>query len=375
MLLENKPTWSSVRESSSTPVRGIRPWVGLNAYTPQKAPGRITEPLVWLPSANGTIAAPTAAAEPLDEPPGVCSGLCGLRVLPGEKYAHSVVTVLPRITAPAARSIATTAASFRGVRPLCSTVPFSVGMSAVSMMSFKPTGTPLSGPNGSPERLRSSAARACASACSSSRNVQACTFGSSARIRSRQLCTSSSEVSTPSRIRCAASLADSSEGCSPAIYQLRQPQPDLREHVEQDQRDHLNPHERHHAGEDRVEGHMRWRHALQVERRHRHRRRQECRLQVERHEQPEEQRVDAEVRQQRQEDRHEDDDDLRPLERPAEDEDDEMREDHELHRRHIERQHPFLDQLLAAQQRERRGENAGADEQPADHGARLGGEE
>ncbi len=129
----------------------------------------MVEPAVWLPSASGTMPAPTAAAEPLEEPPGVCSGLCGLRVLPGEKYAHSVVTVLPRITAPAARSIATTAASARGVRPLCSAQPFSVGMSTVSMMSFRPTGTPCSAPMGLPERLYSSAARACLSACSSSR--------------------------------------------------------------------------------------------------------------------------------------------------------------------------------------------------------------
>ncbi len=67
------------------PVRGTSPCVGLNAYTPQNAPGRMVEPAVWLPSASGTMPAATAAAEPLDEPPGVCSGLCGLRVLPGEK--------------------------------------------------------------------------------------------------------------------------------------------------------------------------------------------------------------------------------------------------------------------------------------------------
>jgi len=34
--------------------------------------------------------------------------------------------------------------------------------------------------------------------------------------------------------------------------------------------------------------------------------------------------------------------------RAAEDEDDELGEHHELHRRHVERQHPLLDQLLAA---------------------------
>ena len=40
---------------------------------------------------------PTAAAEPLEDPPGVCAGSCGLRVLPGVRVANSVVTVLPMI--------------------------------------------------------------------------------------------------------------------------------------------------------------------------------------------------------------------------------------------------------------------------------------
>src|SRR6185312_79143 len=70
-----------------------------NPHNPEHTPGG---------SSSGSAA---AVAEPLDEPPGVCSGLCGLRVFPGLKYAHSVVTVLPMITAPAARSRATTAAS------------------------------------------------------------------------------------------------------------------------------------------------------------------------------------------------------------------------------------------------------------------------
>src|SRR5438045_2280880 len=45
----------------------------------------------------------TAAAEPLDEPPGECAGLCGLAVGPGWRVANSVVTGLPRRIAPAAR--------------------------------------------------------------------------------------------------------------------------------------------------------------------------------------------------------------------------------------------------------------------------------
>ena len=51
----NTPTWSSVRDSSSAPVRGIRPCVGLKPTTPQKAAGRITEPLVCEPIAPGTM--------------------------------------------------------------------------------------------------------------------------------------------------------------------------------------------------------------------------------------------------------------------------------------------------------------------------------
>ena len=60
----------------------------------------------------------TAAALPLDEPPGVCSRFHGLRVGGGSKLAHSVVTVLPRMIAPAFRSRAMTAASRVGDVPL-----------------------------------------------------------------------------------------------------------------------------------------------------------------------------------------------------------------------------------------------------------------
>ena len=53
----------------------------------------------------------TAAPDPLDEPPGVWAMLCGLVVTPGVMPANSQVTVLPSITAPAARISATQAAS------------------------------------------------------------------------------------------------------------------------------------------------------------------------------------------------------------------------------------------------------------------------
>jgi hypothetical protein len=64
-------------------VRGIAPKLGLNPTMPLKAAGRITDPSVCEPSASGTMPAATAAAEPEDDPPGVCSAFQGLTVGPG----------------------------------------------------------------------------------------------------------------------------------------------------------------------------------------------------------------------------------------------------------------------------------------------------
>jgi hypothetical protein len=61
--------------------------------------------------------AATAAALPLEEPPGVRRGSRGCTVRAGTMVANSVVTVLPRITAPAARAAATQAASHAGRWP------------------------------------------------------------------------------------------------------------------------------------------------------------------------------------------------------------------------------------------------------------------
>jgi hypothetical protein len=66
-----------------TPSSGSRPYVGFAPTTPQKAAGRMTEPFVCDPIAAGTIPAATAAADPIDDPPGVREGSCGFRVGPG----------------------------------------------------------------------------------------------------------------------------------------------------------------------------------------------------------------------------------------------------------------------------------------------------
>ena len=75
------------------------------------------EPPTWVPIAAGTIRAPTAAAEPEEEPPGVCPASKGLVVGPGCEPPNSVVTVLPSTTAPAWRSAQTAALSRFGKLP------------------------------------------------------------------------------------------------------------------------------------------------------------------------------------------------------------------------------------------------------------------
>ena len=58
--------------------------------------------------------AATAAAEPDDEPPGVCAMLWGLTVAVGSLAAKAVVVVLPAMVAPACFSSITIGASARG---------------------------------------------------------------------------------------------------------------------------------------------------------------------------------------------------------------------------------------------------------------------
>ena len=107
----------------------------------------------------------TAAAEPLELPPGVRSRFHGLRVTGGSKLANAVVTVLPMITAPACRSRSTTVASRRAKLFAHSFEPQPVGKSKTSMMSLTPIGMPCSGPRFCPafsSAVSRSASLACA---------------------------------------------------------------------------------------------------------------------------------------------------------------------------------------------------------------------
>src|SRR3546814_13552155 len=88
--------------------------------------------------------AATAAAEPLEEPPGVWAGFHGLRVGPGTANAYSAVTVLPMGVAPAARSCATQEASNRLGGVFRKGAPQPVGMPCTSMTSLTPNSRPFS---------------------------------------------------------------------------------------------------------------------------------------------------------------------------------------------------------------------------------------
>src|SRR5258706_10261455 len=75
-----RPTVSSDSETGFTPWRLTRPKLGLYPTTPQNEDGRIVEPPVCVPIPSGIMKSATPAADPLDEPPGVCAVLCGLAV-------------------------------------------------------------------------------------------------------------------------------------------------------------------------------------------------------------------------------------------------------------------------------------------------------
>src|ERR1700740_1515526 len=108
--------------------------------------------------------APLPPAEPLDEPPGVRPGSNGLVVGPGNAPPISVVTVLPRITAPASRNARTIAETGRVSSPAKAAQPCPVDMSFVSIRSLMPIGIPSMDEIERPRRYRSVEASAAARA-------------------------------------------------------------------------------------------------------------------------------------------------------------------------------------------------------------------
>src|SRR5579871_1869533 len=99
------------------PVRGSRPEVGLMAAMPQNAAGTRTLPAASLPKPQGVPHAAIRAASPPLLPPEVRAGSYGFFVAPNRRLSLSNANrrsgrfVLAMGTAPAARNLATTAAS------------------------------------------------------------------------------------------------------------------------------------------------------------------------------------------------------------------------------------------------------------------------
>src|SRR5580704_7236462 len=158
------------------PLRLTSPTVGLIPTVPLADEGHTIEPSVSVPMATAQRFAEMPAPEPELEPQGLRSSAYGFFVRPPRPLhplvewlerilAHSLGFDLARISAPAARSFCATYESFGGFAPTNASEPAVViRRSAVSILSFRSTGIPCSGPRG-PFSLRSlSSASAIASA-------------------------------------------------------------------------------------------------------------------------------------------------------------------------------------------------------------------
>ena len=150
------------------PARLTSPSVGLMPTMPLVCDGQMIEPSVSVPTAAAHRFAATATPEPELEPHGLRSSAYGLRVWPPRllhpltewverKFAHSLRLVLPRMTAPASRSLRATVASCAAIEPSSASEPAVVSiLSAVSMLSLIRIGMPWSGPRGPRSRRSAS---------------------------------------------------------------------------------------------------------------------------------------------------------------------------------------------------------------------------
>ena len=144
--------------------------MGFTPTSPVIDDGQTMEPSVSVPTPATARLAEIAVPVPELEPQALRSSAYGLRTSPpralqpladfvDRKFAHSLRFVLPRMTAPAARSRSTRNASRSGAGPTSASEPAVVIIrSAVSMLSFSRMGMPWSAPRGPfSRRSRSSA--------------------------------------------------------------------------------------------------------------------------------------------------------------------------------------------------------------------------
>src|SRR6266508_106201 len=180
---------------------------------PQRAAGWRMEPPVSVPMPRTACPAATAAADPPEEPPGTRSVSHGLRVGPkpefsvDEPMANSSMLVLPSTTTPARRSRSTTVASYGGRNSSRIFDPAVVRTPLVTSTSLSASGTPASGPSGSPRSLAASTSAASCSACSPVTVRNAFSRSLVARMRWRADSVAATAVASPAANRAASSWA------------------------------------------------------------------------------------------------------------------------------------------------------------------------
>jgi len=134
--------------------------VGLSPRTPDHEAGRRIEPPWSPPIATSAWPVASTTALPLEEPPGLCAGLCGLRtgpwlqVCPAPENANASQLVVPTIVPPASRMRLTMVASTSGTKPSSRLVPIVIGMPAMHATSLTATRWPASTPLAAPAMLQ-----------------------------------------------------------------------------------------------------------------------------------------------------------------------------------------------------------------------------
>src|SRR5438105_4926558 len=178
-----------------------------------------------LPWPSAPMPQASAAAAPPLEPPGVTPLFHGFSVAPcrslsvNQRQENAGVLVRPIMIAPALRQLATGGASASAMTSRKATTPLVVAWPRWSVLTLTVTGTPCSGPNGSPRRTCSSAAPAAASASSPSVSTTALMRGLTAARRSSAAETASRAEIARVRIACARPAASHCQSC-PCIESL-----------------------------------------------------------------------------------------------------------------------------------------------------------
>ena len=130
--------------------------MGLRPRTPDHDAGRRIEPPWSPPIATSAWPVASTTALPLEEPPGLCAGLCGLRtgpwlqVCPAPENANASQLVVPMIDPPASRMRVTMVST----KPSSRLDPIVIGMPAMHATSLTATRWPASTPLAAPAMLQ-----------------------------------------------------------------------------------------------------------------------------------------------------------------------------------------------------------------------------